>query len=355
MSSALRVLERAYDAPGALPEHEWRFFYFEVYSGGRCVLRTFFTSALCKEDMLAPAPVSRLAEEKRADDPDFLVSRLFLMGTLLGECRQMWWDEDAAWRDALDLVLDAAAQEAEREGAATLVLGQFAREAESLAEPLIAAGFHPSPFPRAYDLRGFSVPETWLAGLSPKSRRHVRTEVLPYTEQFVAEASPASGASAAELRCAYELHLRLKARSFEVNDFPLPASLWREAAAPGTGFDLLRLRRPGGELLAAGLGFAESGAYTPVVLGLAAGPQRIPGLYRRALLQAIERARELHCEVVRFGPGADLEKRRMGATPVPLRLFVRFLQPERLKALAELVAETEARRAPSLDSADALA
>jgi hypothetical protein len=78
-----------------------------------------------------------------------------------------------------------------------------------------------------------------------------------------------------------------------------------------------------------------------VVLGLIGDPSEEPGLYRTSLVQVVDRARELGCHTIRFGPGAGLEKRRLGARAVPLRIFVNFLQPERLQALAALVREAE--------------
>ncbi|NNL85849.1 MAG: hypothetical protein HKP27_09365, partial [Myxococcales bacterium] len=201
-SQALRVLERSFDARRSA-EHRWRFFYYEVWEDRRCVLRTFFTSALCKEDMLAPAPVSRLAEARREQEPEFLVSRLFLMGSLLSESRHLWCDPTADRSRAIALLLDAVARDADSEQAGTIILGQFAEEGDALAPLFREFGFHSTPFPEAYDLAGFRDPAAWFNALSSKARRHVRKEVFPYADRFAGAARPISSVDAAELREAF--------------------------------------------------------------------------------------------------------------------------------------------------------
>ena len=108
----LRFLEHAF-AGGERPEDEWDFHYYVVRNrAGKPVLATFFTAALWKDDMLAAAEVSELVEARRAEDPYYLTSMAFAMGSLLTEGDHLYLDRNADWKGALDLLLAAVSEHA---------------------------------------------------------------------------------------------------------------------------------------------------------------------------------------------------------------------------------------------------
>ena len=114
----LKFLERAF-AGGERPEDEWSFHYYVVRDReGKPVLATFFTAALWKDDMMASAEVSELVEQRRAEDPYYLTSMTFAMGSLLTEGDHLYLDRNADWKGALDLLMAARvrAREGRRRG-----------------------------------------------------------------------------------------------------------------------------------------------------------------------------------------------------------------------------------------------
>ncbi len=118
----LRFLERAF-ASGERAEDEWAFHYYVVRDrSGRAVLATFFTAALWKDDMLASAEVSELVEARRAEDPYYLTSTTFAMGSLLTEGDHLYLDRNRDWKGALDLLMGAVSEHARVAGAGTIVL-----------------------------------------------------------------------------------------------------------------------------------------------------------------------------------------------------------------------------------------
>ena len=97
------------------PEDEWEFHYYVVRNrAGKAVLATFFTAALWKDDMLSAAEVSDLVEARRADDPYYLTSTTFAMGSLLTEGDHLYLDRNADWKGALDLLMAAVSEHARR-------------------------------------------------------------------------------------------------------------------------------------------------------------------------------------------------------------------------------------------------
>src|SRR5699024_5785246 len=103
-----------------LPKDNWNFHYYIVRNEmEQPILATFFTDALWKDDMIEPAEVSWKIEELRATDkgPDYLTSKVFMMGSLLTEGNHLYIDESQNWQEAFELVLAHAQQEQLRCGA----------------------------------------------------------------------------------------------------------------------------------------------------------------------------------------------------------------------------------------------
>src|SRR3954451_25016484 len=151
----LKFLERAF-AGGGRPEDEWAFHYYLVRDrAGRPVLATFFTAALWKDDMLASAEVSRLVEERRAQDPYYLTSLTFGMGSLLTEGDHLYLDGNADWKGALDLLLEAVGSDAAAAGRGAAGAGRLGRRdmcaaARAMAEALRERGFVKMAMPAAH-------------------------------------------------------------------------------------------------------------------------------------------------------------------------------------------------------------
>src|SRR4051794_881636 len=309
----LKFLERAF-AGGGRPEDEWAFHYYLVRDrAGRPVLATFFTAALWKDDMLASAEVSRLVEERRAQDPYYLTSLTFGMGSLLTEGDHLYLDGNADWKGALDLLLEAVGSDAAAAGAGTIVLRDMYAADRAMAEALRERGYVKLAMPDSHVIEPVDADdEAWLARLSVKSRVHQRKDVLPWDAAYEVEfvSDPRDDLDFDHL---YGLYTAVFSRSLAVNTFPLPRGIFREMlGSPGWELMLLRLRgRP--EPVAFGAHFVGARHYAPMIVGLDYEFVRSHHAYRQALRQSLLRARSLGSRLVLLGMGAALEKRRFGA------------------------------------------
>lgn len=138
----LRFLEQIFGRPGGRPEDVWQFHYYVVReASGRPVLATFFTAALWKDDMLASAEVSERVEQRRTEEPYYLTSLHFAMGSLLTEGDHLYLDRTANWRGALDLLLAAVSEHASAAGGGTIVLRDLDAADLELAAAIHAAGY----------------------------------------------------------------------------------------------------------------------------------------------------------------------------------------------------------------------
>jgi 7-keto-8-aminopelargonate synthetase-like enzyme len=341
----LRFLERAF-AGGENAEDEWKFHYYVVRDrAGKAVLATFFTAALWKDDMLASAEVSDLVEGRRAEDPYYLTSVTFGMGSLLTEGDHLYLDRNADWKGALDLLMAAVAEDARAAGAGTVVLRDLHAADLELSEAVRERGYVKTSLPQSLVYEPVAGgDEAWLAELSVKARVHQRKSVLPFDDAYDVEWLRAGGreVSDAELEHLYGLYLAVHARGRELNTFPLPKSYLRDMLAhPSWELMALTLRETG-EVVAFGAHFVGARHYAPMIVGLDYRYVRSHGAYRQALRNVILRARELGSRRVLLGMGATFEKTRFGAHVQERVAFAQAADHYSAEVLAALAADARA-------------
>jgi 7-keto-8-aminopelargonate synthetase-like enzyme len=316
-AAGLDFLERAF-ARGR-PEDCWSFHYYVVRDGnGRPILATFFTAGLWKEDMLSSTAVSRLVEERRADNPYYLTAQTFAMGSLLSEGDHLYLDRDADWRGALGMLMQAIGEEAERAEAGTIVLRDLTEGDRELEDALHGSGYVKLSMPDSFVLNAVArEDDEWLRGLSARSRVHQRREVLPWDDVFDIEILRHGGRKPGddELAQLHRLYCNVREESLEINSFELPSTLLREMLAHEC-WELMVMRLRGdaaGAPVAFGAHFIGAHHYVPMIIGLDYEHVRSHHSYRQALRQALLRARAHHSDRIMLGMGASLEKHRFGA------------------------------------------
>jgi 7-keto-8-aminopelargonate synthetase-like enzyme len=339
----LKFLERAF-AGGERPEDEWAFHYYLVRDrSGRAVLATFFTAALWKDDMLASAEVSELVEERRAEDPYYLTSTTFAMGSLLTEGDHLYLDRNADWKGALELLLGSVSEHAQLAGAGTIVLRDLYAADLELAEAIRERGYVKTSLPDSLVYEPVDGGDhEWLAKLSVKSRVHQRKAVLPFDDAYDVEWLRCGGRAVSddELDHLYALYLAVQARGRDLNSFPLPKGFLRDMLAHRS-WELMTLTlRETGAVVAFGAHFVGMRHYAPMIVGLDYDYVRSHGAYRQALRQAIVRARELGSKRVLLGMGATFEKQRFGAHLQERVAFAQAADHYSAEVLSALAADT---------------
>jgi 7-keto-8-aminopelargonate synthetase-like enzyme/predicted N-acyltransferase len=347
-AQGMKFLESAFQG-NALPEDTWKIHYYVVRDErDEPVLATFFSEALWKEDMLASEAVSRLAEDRRRASPYFLTSRVLSMGCLLSEGNHLYLDRTRNWQEAMSLLIDAVSRDAEAHEVKTVMLRDLPADDPEMDRFLARRGFTKMPMPGSMTLElTWQTDEEFLQHLSPKARRHQRHEVLPWEAAYEVEVLTAGGRMPSSQEFAHFRHLyrNVKDRSLSLNTFDLPSTLFpKMLECSAWELVLLRLRpefggAPDGAAAAVGACFVGPEQYVPMVLGLDYRYVRSHGLYRQCLLQAVRRAQHHGLRRVLFGMGAELEKRRFGATPRQNCLYVQMDDHYAVDALAALAAD----------------
>ncbi|MCG8587677.1 MAG: GNAT family N-acetyltransferase [Proteobacteria bacterium] len=330
-AAGLRLLERTF-RPGGAPENDWTFRYYRVAGeAGRPKLLTFFTRALWKDDMLLPEEVSIDLERQRADDPYFMTSVVYGMGSLLTEGEHLYLDESlpAGERAALlEALVSRVLQDAMEHKARAVVLRDFADDDGVRDAQLARLGFEKSLAPES-----LALPVTWrdegeyVAGLRSRHRReyrkHVVTHASDYSVDVVSACDPDRAAKIASLF--HQLYLNVKERRLDLNTFPLPPEVFR-GMAMDPAWEILVLRYRDEEAPCAMIGCCVGEeVYAPMVIGLDYRLVKPAGLYRQCLKQMIFRGQRLGKERVLLGMGGVTQKRQFGAMVDPRCMYARPL------------------------------
>jgi 7-keto-8-aminopelargonate synthetase-like enzyme/predicted N-acyltransferase len=327
----LALLELAFrDQP--LLEHCWQFHYFVVRDrSGTPILLTFFTEALWKDDMLAPSGVSLAIEQQRLDSPYYLTSRVLAMGSPLTEGRHLYLDLSGNWREALELMFRELEVLRRTQGIATVMVRDVDPSNKALDEVLLNRGFARVSGPNSHVLTMPRPDEAaHLASLSKDHRHALRRKVLAFDGWYDVEILGPGGrvASDREVDQLYDMYRSVAARSLALNTFVLPRSFFAALVArePWEVL-LLRLRpevggSPTGTVAAFTACHKGRTTYVPHICGMDDRWVSSHGAYRQLNWQALRRAWALGYQRVRFGYGADVEKRRMGCAAVPQATYI---------------------------------
>jgi 7-keto-8-aminopelargonate synthetase-like enzyme len=351
-ADGLRFLERAFSG-GERPEDKWDFHYYVVRdSAGKPVLATFFTAALWKDDMLSAAVVSELVEQRRQDDPYYLTSRAFMMGSLLTEGDHLYLDRNANWKGALDVLMAAVAEDAEAEGATTIVLRDLYGSDLELGEALRERGYVSIRMLDSLVLEPIDADdEAWLARLPGKARWHQRRHVLPWDGTFDVEFVRKGDRelSDEEFDHLYGLYLNVADKGLDLNTFRLPRTVLRDMLEHES-WELMLLTpreggRPDGRPVLFGAMFRGARHYAPMVVGLDYDFVESHHSYRQGLRQAMLRARALGAKRALMGMGARLEKRRFGAEAQERLAFVQSSDHYSQEVLTALAADARSASA----------
>jgi hypothetical protein len=311
------------------PEDNWTFHYYILSDAtGKPVIATFFTAALTKDDMLAPAAISRKIEEKRKDDFYYLTSRSFLMGTLITDGQHLYIDKSHPhWQNALMLLLDRVWHEQDKQRANALFLRDFAPDDMDLSNFFIDQGLIKTAMPDAHvveDLRHGSL-ETHLQKLKSQSRYRVRKDALEKSEWF--DIATITQASADELDHLYGLYENVHSKNLEINTFKLPRKLFENmlrcpyweviTLTLKPQYDTLHKRKP------VAVFFAYKNAnYNPGVVGLDYDYLETANVYKQVLLQVLNRALQLRSGKIYLGLTNSVAKRKFGAEVKPQVVYL---------------------------------
>lgn len=314
--AGLRSLEQIF-RNNLKEEHNYDFFYYVVKDeNGNCILATFLSYGLWKEDMLAPESVSKVIEETRLKQPYYHTNHCLTLGSMITEGEHLYLDQNHSnWQKAFSLLLDEIEILEKELQPHYVILRDFKSSNEELKSFLHNKGFIQVKMPQSAIFSNFQWQDEmgFINSLSKRSRKHFRNDIQPF--QKILNTEIKGSLSQEILNKAYNLYLSVKANNLGLNTFDYPFSFFEHMNDSSQWeFILIRLNTEGNPLVGTMFCYKNSNnIFTPAVVGMDYNYSKEYNVYRQLLFQTILRAKELSSSRIDFGLTAGFEKRKVGA------------------------------------------
>jgi hypothetical protein len=185
--NGLKSLERIFQS-NPLPEHNYQFFYYLIRDGNnKCILATFFSYGLWKEDMLAPRSVSVKLEKERETNPYLYTSSCLSMGSMITEGEHLYLcREKSNWKEALNMLLVELEVLEKKLEPQYLILRDFKTDDSMLDNFFHGKGFIKVAMPEAavYDDFDWKDESSYIMTLSSRSRKHFRKDIDAFSRKL---------------------------------------------------------------------------------------------------------------------------------------------------------------------------
>lgn len=313
---ALVMIENAFKN-NPLKENNWEFYYLLILDEqDEIILMSFFSNGIFKDDMLSPVNVSNQIEKTRINDPYYLCSNTFTMGSLFTEGEHLYFNRHHKQSArALKSMIDWALQKQETLNANTLVLRDFDTDDVLMASTLHEEGFFKMDMPNsnATDISDFKTIDDLISNLSAKNRRHYKEEVHRFSSNFHVEFKQKLEQS--EMDEMYHLFLNVTQNNQAFNIFPYPKKLIEDISKNPYWETMCVYININNELKLAGVCFCHfsENSYDPIFLGIDYEIGREFKVYKQLLYQLTSRAIHLNKKILHLGLSADTDKKKIGA------------------------------------------
>ncbi|MFZ5553054.1 MAG: aminotransferase class I/II-fold pyridoxal phosphate-dependent enzyme [Bacteroidota bacterium] len=322
--NGLRILEDTFKN-GKLPENKWEFDYLLVKKGSRTVAATFLTTTLMKDDMLAPAEISEQVEEIRSlSGPYYKTSRVLMMGSMLTEGEHLFIDKtENGWPGVKNLLLEKINELQYNNEAQVVILRDIDFNDEQTEEIMLANGYFKTKMPDKFvvnNLIGENM-ENYISKQSYKTRRHIRSEILKYSNEFKTEFIIRPDEKTKKLF--YRLYKNVKTKNLELNTFNLPESFF-ENVYENREWEVMVIKEnnAGGKIITVVFIHVGKETYNPMVIGIDYDHGCAGSPYREALFRFVERAVHLGKKTVNLGFSAPVEKKKVGGIPMEYAAYI---------------------------------
>ena len=334
--NGLRSLERIFKS-NSLPEHNYQFYYYIIRDeNNKCILATFFSYGLWKEDMLAPKSVSVELEREREKNPYLHTSSCLSMGSMITEGEHLYLcREKSNWKKALNMLVVQLEVLEKKLEPQYLILRDFRTNDIVLDDFFHDKGFIKVAMPEAavYEEFHWKDETSYLMTLSSRSRKHFRKDIGAFSQKL--QIGIEQELTEIELEKCYELYLAVKKNNLGLNTFSYPCSLFEHMNKSSQWEFIMIYLKDKGRLLT-GVMFCyknSSDVYTPAIVGMDYKWSREYNIYRQLLYQTILRAGKLGSTRIDFGLTAGFEKRKVGALVIDKCCYIQTRDNFALEAL----------------------
>jgi 7-keto-8-aminopelargonate synthetase-like enzyme len=327
--NCLEILEKSF-SNNIEPENNWDFDYIIIKDmNGKVIVATYLTTAIHKDDMLSEAHISAQIELKRETDPYYLTSKVISTGSLLTEGEHVYIDRECAfWKDAMELLFEKIYELQEKNHADRIMLRDFHGIDKELDSFLVDNGYFKIAMPdtNIADITQVTDKCSFKSGLSAKNRKNFGQAVARHEDKF--DVVVHKKASPEDIKSWYQLYLTVKNKSLALNTFDLPEKVFENMCC-NDNWEVLSLSiKPAYDFdgisqpVCIVFCYKTADCYMPVVIGMDYAYNKVYNIYKQTLYQLIMRSVQLKAKYIRLGFSASIEKKKVGATQIPVYAYM---------------------------------
>jgi 7-keto-8-aminopelargonate synthetase-like enzyme len=307
------------------PENNWAFHYLLIKDHkGKLLCATFFTGIICKDDMLAPANVSKKIEEERKLDPYYLCSQTLAMGSMFSEGNYLYLDTNhPKWQTAISLLFTFVGK-IKKETKADVVVFRDFEEDNIFNKILEDEGYVKLNMPNSNMVQNpkWETTNDLLAMIdSRKKRDNIKQYALRHVDKF--NITIKDSISDIEAQQYFKLFCNVKDANFAFNFFKYPEKI-ASILSKYADWEFIDIRLKGGkDPIACIWCFKGENHYSPIIMGLNYDYLESHHIYKQAVFQMVKRANDLNKATAYLGFSADFEKQKYLAITKPTYAFIK--------------------------------
>lgn len=322
-------------------EHNWKFHFYIVFDSENIpVAITFFTTAIWKDDMLAPMSISIKMEEKRSLDKYYATQHVTAMGSLFSEGTHHYTNlNHPLWKQAWRKILLHLEEMSFTEKRSISVLRDFMAKDTGLSGIFNEQGFVKIQMPDACLIPeiNWNDQTQYLKQLSKRSAKHFRKDIEPFIDLVNVEIKETL--TDITLSICYQLYKNVKNKNLAINTFTYPLKVFTEMnknknwefillyAKSNPQSPILQLTNPQSTNAQSPIGVMfcyknRNKIYVPSLVGMDYNHIEKYQTYRQLLYQTILAATAQNFKTIDFGISASFEKKKLGASIIPMHAFI---------------------------------
>jgi 7-keto-8-aminopelargonate synthetase-like enzyme len=307
-------------------EENWDFHYLIIKDeNDKVILATFFTSAFCKDDMLALENISRKIEKQREEEPYYLCSKTLSMGTLFTEGEHLHVKRNHPLVKEAFKQFFVEVENLKKQTDSTVIILRDFQSGFEYHTYFEEEGYVKVSMPNSLQLKNvtWKTQEEMLDSIpSSKKREGIRYYALRNEPLF--DITITSSLTDQESKRCFELFSKVKARNFGLNFFNYPSKITEVLSrSQEYEFILIRLKNQK-EIIASAWIYNGPLHSSPMIVGLDDEYIKTHRIYQQIVYQINKRARQLDKGTIFCGFSADFEKQKYGAVAIPTFAYIKI-------------------------------
>ncbi|MBW4361622.1 aminotransferase class I/II-fold pyridoxal phosphate-dependent enzyme [Flavobacterium taihuense] len=322
--NGLRCIEEIFSNNEKVEEN-WEFHYLIIKDeNNEILLATFFTSALCKDDMLALENISRKIEKQREEEPYYLCSKTLTMGSLFTEGEHLYVKGDHSLVDETFNQFFIEVEKFKKATGSTVVILRDFQSDFQFNERFENEGFAKVSMPNTNIVEHpkWNTEDELLSFLTSKNGiNNIKRYVFKYEDKFDITIKKTLTDKEAEEH--YKLFSNVKKANFAFNFFAYPNKITK-ILSKYDEWEFIEFRLKGSDELIGGIwGFIGENHCCPLIVGLNYNYIKSHHLYKQVMYYMVKRGNDLDKSKTYLGLTSDYEKQKYGAKLVSIFAYMK--------------------------------